>query len=86
MGDAKEKERGLGPSIDDDDDDIIELGTVVGPSFDDEEDGGASEVRLRYHGLRESKWWDTVKEKRDEAHAPILVAEDGSNRKEAARG
>lgn len=54
MGDAKEKERGLGPSIDDDTELVAVV--VVGPSFDDEDDDGVSDVRLRYHGLRESKW------------------------------
>ncbi|MCI92445.1 hypothetical protein A2U01_0113741, partial [Trifolium medium] len=45
--------------------------------------------RLRYHGLRESSWVETVKEKRDDEQEPILVDDlmvDGSNRREDARG
>lgn len=46
MGDAKEKERALGPSIDD-----VDAGGVgmEGPTLEEEES-----VRLRYQGFRES--------------------------------
>lgn len=55
---------------------------VVGPTLEDD-----VSVRLRYQGLRESIWWwETVKEKREEEHAPILAVDDGSNRRDAARG
>lgn len=60
-GDAKEKDRAFsgdiraGPSGD----------GLVGPTLDD-----AVSVSVRYQGLSESKWWDTVKEKREDEHGP----------------
>jgi hypothetical protein len=39
--------------------------------------------------LSESKWWDTVKENLEEEHEPILavdLTDEGSNRREEARG
>ena len=84
MGDANEKERGLGPRMEDD----VEFVFVVGPTLEEVE----SAVRLRYHGLSESKWCETVKENREDAHEPIFPVEeetgieDGLNRREEARG
>lgn len=76
-GDAKEKERALSGEM--------SAGEgVVGPTLDAE----VSE-RLRYHGLRESSWWETVKAKREEEHEPILAVDftvEGSNRRDEARG
>lgn len=57
---------------------------LVGPTLDDE-----VSVKERYHGLRESKWWDTVKENREEEQEPILPVDfidDVSNRRDDARG
>ena len=79
-GDAKENDRALsgeisaGPSGD----------GLVGPTFDAD-----VSVKLRYQGLSESKWWDTVKEKREEEHDPILAVDfndEGSNRRDEVRG
>lgn len=73
-GDANENDLALGP--------IREA--FVGPTLEAD-----VSVRLRYHGLTESKWWATVKEKREEEHAPILAVdgiEEESNRREEARG
>jgi hypothetical protein len=79
-GDANEKDRALsgemraGPSGE----------GLVGPTL--EADVSA---RLRYQGLSESKWCETVKEKREDEHEPILAVEfkeEGSNRSEDARG
>jgi hypothetical protein len=78
IGDANESERALSGEI-------IDAGEgLVGPTFDED-----VSPRLRYHGLRESSWVDTVKEKRDDEQEPILVVDlmvDGSNRREDARG
>ena len=58
---------------------------MLGPTLDAD-----VSVKVRYHGLRESKWWDTVKENLEEEQEPILAVdliEDGSNRRDvAARG
>jgi hypothetical protein len=79
-GDAKEKDLALrgemraGPREE----------RFVGPTFDAD-----VSVKVRCQGLRESKWWDTVKENLDEEHDPILAVElieEGSNRREEARG
>jgi hypothetical protein len=56
----------------------------VGPTF--EADVSA---KLRYQGLSESKWCETVNEKREDEHEPILAADvkdEGSNRRDEARG
>lgn len=57
--------------------------SVAGPTLEEE-----ASVRVRCHGLRESRWWETVKENREE-HEPILAVdgrEEGSNRRDDARG
>lgn len=81
-GDAKEKERALrgdiraGPSRDGE--------GVVGPTLDAD-----VSVIVRYHGFSESKWWETVKANREDEQEPILPVdgiEDGSNRRDEARG
>lgn len=63
----------------------IRAGPVdVGPTLND----GLS-VRVRYQGFSESKWWETVKEKREDAHEPTFAldgTEEGLNRSDAARG
>ena len=80
MGDAKESERALsgemsaGPNGD----------GLVGPTLDAD-----VSARLRYQGFSESRWWDTVKEKREEEQEPILAVDftvEGSNRRDEARG
>lgn len=80
-GDANEKDLALtgemraGPNT----------GGLVGPTLDAD-----VSVKLRYHGFTESKWCATVKENREEEHDPILAVDDGieegSNRREEARG
>lgn len=57
---------------------------LVGPTLDDD-----VSVKVRYHGLSESKWWDTVKENREEEQEPILAVDFTdrvSNRRDEARG
>ena len=57
---------------------------LVGPPIDDE-----VPVKVKCQGLSDSRWWDTVKENLDEEHDPVLAAdliEEGSNRREEARG
>lgn len=80
-GDANENDRALtgdmraGPITDE---------GVVGPTL-----GADVSVKVRCHGLRESKWWDTVKENLEEEHEPILAVggtREGSNRRDEARG
>lgn len=59
---------------------------LVGPTL---EDDVLSPPRLRYHGLRESSWCETVKEKREDEHEPILAVDfrvDGSNLRDEALG
>lgn len=59
---------------------MVVVVVVVGPTLEDD-----VSVRERYHGLRESKWWDTVKEKREEEEEPILAVDlivEGSNRRD----
>lgn len=77
MGEAKESDRAFSGEI--------SAGEgLVGPTFDDD-----VSVRLRYHGFSESRWWDTVKENREEEHDPIFAVDftvDGSNRRDDARG
>lgn len=79
-GDANEKDRALsgeisaGPKED----------GVVGPTFEAD-----VSVKLRYQGFSESKWCETVNEKREDEHEPILAVDfkdEGSNRREDARG
>lgn len=81
-GDAKESDLALsgeiraGPSI--------EGEGLVGPTF--EPDVSANE---RYQGFKESKWWETVNENREDEHDPIFAVdgiEEGSNRSDEARG
>lgn len=81
-GDAKERDRALsgemsaGPRE--------EYWVVVGPTL--EADVSA---KLRYHGLSESRWCETVNEKREDEHEPILAVDfndEGSNRRDEARG
>lgn len=81
-GDANERERALsgemraGPTA-------IGEG-LVGPTFDAD-----VSVKVRYHGLSESKWWETVKENLEEEQEPILAVDlmdEESNRREEARG
>ena len=79
IGDAKEKDLALrgeiraGPRVE----------RFAGPTFDAD-----VSVKVRCQGLRESKWWDTVKENLEEEHEPILavVLTEGSNRREEALG
>lgn len=49
---------------------------VVGPTLNAD-----VSVKVRYHGLRESRWGETVKAKREEEQEPILAV-DGSNRRD----
>lgn len=80
-GDANEKDRALsgdisaGPK---------EEGAVVGPTLEAD-----VSVKLRYQGFSESKLWcETVNEKREDEHEPILAVdfkEEGSNRRDEAR-
>lgn len=81
-GDAKESDLALsgeiraGPSREGD--------GLVGPTLEDD-----VSVNVRYHGFRESKWWETVNENREDEHDPIFAAdgiEEGSNRRDDARG
>ncbi|GFZ22048.1 Sec14p-like phosphatidylinositol transfer family protein [Actinidia rufa] len=81
-GDAKEKDRALrgeiraGPRREGDE-------LQVGPTLDAD-----VSVNVRCHGLRESKWWETVNENREEEQEPILAVDgskDGSNRRDEAR-
>lgn len=81
-GDAKERDRALrgdiraGPTR--------EREGLVGPTFEAD-----VSVKLRYHGLSESKWCATVKENLEEEHEPILAVDgidEGSNRRDEARG
>ena len=81
-GDAKERDRALSGEI--------RAGPrregegLVGPTLDDD-----VSVNVRCQGLTESKLWETVNEKREEVHEPILAVggrEDGSNRRDEARG
>lgn len=53
----------------------------VGPTFD--ADVSANE---RYQGLRESRWCETVNENLEEEHEPSLETDEGSKRRDAARG
>lgn len=56
----------------------------VGPTFDD--DVSASD---KYHGFRESRWCETVNENLEEEHEPSFAEDEideGSNRRDAARG
>lgn len=78
VGDANEYERALTGDI--------RAGPVVdvGPTLKD----GLS-VSVRYQGFSESKWCETVKAKREEAHDPGLDldgTEEGLNLRDAARG
>lgn len=43
-------------------------------------------VRERCQGLRESRLWETEKEKRVEEQGPILAVDDGLNRRDEDRG
>lgn len=46
-------------------------------------------VKVRYQGLSESKWWETVKENLEEEQEPILavdLVDEESKRRDAARG
>lgn len=57
---------------------------LVGPTL--EADVSA---KLRYHGLSESKWWETVNEKREDAQDPAFTVDLNdaeSNRRDEARG
>lgn len=81
-GDANEKDRAFkgemraGPTRVED--------VPVGPTFDAD-----VSVNVRYQGLSESRWWETVNENLDEEHAPILAVdgtEEELNRRDEARG
>lgn len=82
IGDANERELAFNVEMRVDPPNIE--GFVVFPTLDSD-----VSARLRYHGLRESKWRETVKEKRDDAHDPTFAVdciEDGLNLREEDRG
>lgn len=58
-----------------------EVGFVVGPDLSDD-----VSVSERCQGLRESRLWETEKEKRVEEQGPILAVDEGSNRRDEDRG
>lgn len=63
------------------------VGVDVVPNLKED---GLSSVKVRYQGLSESKWCETVKAKREEEQEPTLAAldgmEEGLSRRDAARG
>lgn len=79
-GDANERDRALSGEM--------RAGPIgeglVGPTF-----AADVSVKVRYHGLSESKWWDTVKANLEEEQEPIFAVDlidEGSNRRDEALG